>query len=55
MVLVFEGLAYALAPSLLERILEALRAMPQEHLRWFGLSVCFIGIVLLYCVSLYFH
>ena len=36
LVLVIEGLVYALAPSLVERVLEALRLMPVETRRLLG-------------------
>ena len=55
MVLVFEGLAYALAPSLVKRMLEALRAFPEEQMRWAGLCTCAAGIFMLYGVTLYFR
>ena len=38
MVLIIEGLVYALAPSLVERLLESLRAMPIETR---NLNACF--------------
>ena len=36
LVLIIEGLAYALAPSLVERMLEALRTMPLAARRMMG-------------------
>lgn len=48
MVLVIEGLVYALAPSLVERLLEALRAMPIEARRTLGLATLATGLVLLW-------
>ena len=36
LVLIVEGLAYALAPSLVERMLEALRALPESARRNVG-------------------
>lgn len=47
MVLVIEGLVYALAPSLVERMLEALRAMPLDVRRTLGLATLTSGLVLL--------
>ncbi|MGY9047363.1 hypothetical protein P775_00620 [Puniceibacterium antarcticum] len=49
MVLVIEGLVYALAPSLVERLLEALRAMPMEARRRFGLGAIAIGVLFVWC------
>ncbi|WP_146587604.1 DUF2065 domain-containing protein [Puniceibacterium confluentis] len=48
MVLVIEGLVYALAPSLVERLLETLRAMPVEARRTFGLGAIALGLVFLW-------
>ncbi len=48
MVLVIEGLVYALAPSLVERLLEALRAMPVESRRTFGLGAITLGLLFLW-------
>jgi uncharacterized protein YjeT (DUF2065 family) len=48
MVLVIEGLVYALAPSLVERLLEALRAMPMEQRRALGLVALISGILVLW-------
>ena len=47
-VLIVEGLVYALAPSLVERLLEALRAMPVEMRRMLGLLTLTTGILLLW-------
>ncbi|MCC1493169.1 DUF2065 domain-containing protein [Cognatishimia sp. F0-27] len=49
-VLVIEGLVYALAPSLVERLLEALRAMPLDARRALGLATLATGLVLLWIV-----
>jgi uncharacterized protein YjeT (DUF2065 family) len=48
MVLVIEGLVYALAPSLVERLLEALRAMTLEQRRTLGLLTLVTGIFVLW-------
>jgi uncharacterized protein YjeT (DUF2065 family) len=48
MVLILEGLAYALAPSLIERMLEAMRAMPLETRRLVGLSALAAGVAMLW-------
>lgn len=46
LVLVIEGLAYALAPSLIERMLEAMRQMSLEDRRMMGLIAMAIGVAL---------
>ena len=48
LVLIVEGLAYALAPSLVEQLLEALREMPVEARRTLGLGALAIGFVLVW-------
>ncbi|EIE50404.1 hypothetical protein AL036_04555 [Salipiger aestuarii] len=48
MVLVIEGLVYALAPSLVERLLEALRLMPIDARRALGLATLATGMLLLW-------
>lgn len=50
LVLVIEGLVYALAPSLVERLLEALREMPLEARRMLGLLTLVTGVILLWIV-----
>ena len=45
LVLIVEGLAYALAPSLVERLLEALRQMPEDQRRLLGLIAMATGLV----------
>ncbi|MBC7132282.1 MAG: DUF2065 domain-containing protein [Roseovarius sp.] len=44
LVLIVEGLAYALAPSLVEQMLVALAAMPPEARRLLGLLALVIGL-----------
>ncbi|SLN50669.1 hypothetical protein ROJ8625_02509 [Roseivivax jejudonensis] len=46
--LIVEGLAYALAPSLVERVLEALAAMPLEARRTLGLLTALTGVAVLW-------
>ena len=36
LVMIIEGLAYALAPSLIERMLETLRTLPEAAIRQIG-------------------
>ena len=48
LVLIVEGLAYALAPSLIERMLEALRTLPEQARRLAGLLCVVSGLVLLW-------
>lgn len=48
LVLIVEGLAYALAPSLVERMLEALRSIPEPVRRLVGLLCVVSGFVLLW-------
>lgn len=48
LVLVIEGLALALAPSLLERWLQALAALDRDRRRLIGLSAMAIGLALVW-------
>lgn len=48
LVCVVEGLAYALAPSLVERLLEAFRMLSPEQRRTMGIISMLCGIVLLW-------
>lgn len=48
LVMIFEGLVYALAPSLLERMLEMLRQMPQQAVRQIGALVMVVGLILVW-------
>ena len=43
--MILEGLVYALAPSLLERMLEVLRQMPESAVRQIGLLVIVAGLI----------
>ncbi len=45
LVMIVEGLAYALAPSLVERMLEALRTLPEGALRQIGALVVVTGLI----------
>ena len=48
LVLVVEGLVFALAPSRLEDVLEALRSLPPETRRLFGLGALAVGVALIW-------
>lgn len=48
MVLVIEGLVYALAPQLVERLLEALRALTLDQRRNMGLLCVVTGLLVLW-------
>ena len=47
LVLVIEGLVFALAPSRLEDVLDALRRMPVETRRLIGLGAMTLGVLLI--------
>ncbi|WP_417524513.1 DUF2065 domain-containing protein [Marinovum sp.] len=48
LVLIVEGLAYALAPSLVEHLLETLRTLPEAQRRNVGLMALGLGVVLVW-------
>ena len=48
LVLIVEGLVYALAPSLIDQLLIALRAMPVESRRLLGCLAIVIGLMLVW-------
>ncbi|MFK7940095.1 MAG: DUF2065 domain-containing protein [Roseovarius sp.] len=48
LVLIVEGLVYALAPSLIEDLLAAMRMMPVEQRRLLGLIALALGVFLLW-------
>ncbi|MFP7673556.1 DUF2065 domain-containing protein [Marivita sp. S0852] len=48
LVLIIEGLAYALAPSLIERMLEAMRDMPLDMRRLIGVTSVAVGVAILW-------
>lgn len=48
LVLIVEGLVYALAPDAIERMLMALRAIPPETRRIVGLAAMTLGLVLVW-------
>jgi len=48
LVLIVEGLVYALAPRLVEQMLEALRQMPPEARRLMGVLAMVVGLALVW-------
>ncbi len=48
LVLVVEGLVYALAPSLVEELLAMLKALPEETRRLMGLAALALGLALVW-------
>ena len=48
LVMIIEGLAYALAPSLIERMLELLRSLPEAAVRQMGWLVVVTGAILVW-------
>ena len=48
LVLIVEGLVYALAPSLIEDLLDMLRALPLETRRMMGLAALAVGVALVW-------
>ncbi len=48
LVLIIEGLVFALAPSRLEDVLEALRRIPPDARRMIGLGALALGVVLIW-------
>ena len=51
MVLIIEGLAYALAPSLIEQLLEAMRQMPLDMRRLIGVTAIAAGVVMMWMIN----
>jgi uncharacterized protein YjeT (DUF2065 family) len=52
LVLIVEGLAYALAPSLIETLLAALRQIPEPARRTLGLLAVVAGVALVWLAHL---
>jgi len=48
MVFLIEGLAYALAPSLVERLLAVLRDTPEQTRRQIGILAAVTGLILIF-------
>ena len=53
LVLVFEGLVFALAPSRLDEALEALKNIPPEARRTMGLLAVALGVLLIWLARLF--
>ena len=51
LVLIVEGLVYALAPSIIEQLLVALKALSEEQRRFFGLACLAIGTVMVWAAK----
>ncbi|MDA9249750.1 DUF2065 family protein [bacterium] len=51
LVLIVEGLVYALAPSLVEDMLVALRALTLEQRRMIGLAALALGVALVWLAA----
>ena len=51
LVLIVEGLAYALAPSLIERMLQVLSEIPENARRSMGALAIVLGLVLLWLAN----
>ena len=51
LVLIVEGLVYALAPSLVEDMLAALRALTLEQRRMIGLAALALGVALVWLAA----
>ena len=51
LVLIMEGLVYALAPSLIDQMLVALAALPPEARRLLGLLALVIGLALVWAAK----
>ena len=53
LVLVIEGLVYALAPAVVETLLEQLRQLNSGERRRFGILMAFLGALILFIVVRY--
>lgn len=51
LVLIIEGLVWALAPSLVERLLESLRLLPEPARRQIGALAIVSGLILLWIAN----
>ncbi len=55
LVLVIEGLVYALSPSVVETLLEQLKKLPLSERRRFGILVALLGTLILFVVVRYLN
>ena len=53
LVLLIEGLVYALAPAVVETLLEQLRQLTSGERRCFGILMAFLGALILFIVVRY--
>lgn len=51
LVLIVEGLAYALAPSLIEQMLEQIRMLGQDQRRMLGLAALALGVIFVWAAK----
>ena len=51
LVLMVEGLAYVLAPSLIEQLLEAMRQMPLDMRRLIGVTAIAAGVAMMWMIN----
>jgi uncharacterized protein len=54
LVLVIEGLLYAMAPGSIKRMMAMMQQVPDEQLRMVGLGVATVGVILAWAVRLIF-
>ena len=54
LVLVFEGLLYALVPGHLKRMMEAVRTMSDDHMRVGGVSAMALGVAVVWLARMIF-
>lgn len=50
LILVIEGILYALFPSGMKVVLEQLLDIPADRLRWYGLGAAAFGVLLVYII-----
>ncbi len=54
LVLVIEGMVYAMVPMIIDNLLQALKDLPVSARRRFGILTALLGAVILLAVSRYF-
>jgi hypothetical protein len=52
LILVFEGLVYVLAPSLVEAMLQYLQALPLSQRRFIGAVIALLGAIILWAARI---